>query len=178
MCVNYRALNRITIKNKFLVPQIGVLFDKLQGSTYFSRIDLKCGYHQIRIVDEDIIKTAFPTTFGLYEYLVMPFGLTNALAIFCCMMEQIFWPYRNFTGVFFDDVIIYSKFIEEHKKQLQVIIQALRDNNFINQKKSDFLLQETQYLGHIFSQSVIHMDPTKLEVIKVWSIHGILEYGQ
>ncbi|MCO5570541.1 hypothetical protein L7F22_024264 [Adiantum nelumboides] len=114
MCVNYRALNKITIKNRFPVPRIEDLFDKLQGSSYFSRIDLKSGYHQIRIVNEDILKIAFCTTFGLYEYLVMPFGLTNAPATFNRMMERIFRPHRNFTGVFFDDVIIYSKSMEEH----------------------------------------------------------------
>ncbi|MCO5554859.1 hypothetical protein L7F22_008395 [Adiantum nelumboides] len=119
MCVDYRALNKITIKNKFPVPRIEDLFDKLQGSTYFSRIDLKSGYHQIRIVNEDILKTAFCTTFGIYEYLVMPFGLTNALATFNRMMERIFRPHRNFSGVFFDDVIIYSKSMEEQKKHLQ-----------------------------------------------------------
>ncbi|MCO5604708.1 hypothetical protein L7F22_058878 [Adiantum nelumboides] len=119
MCVDYRALNKITIKNRFLVPRIEDLFDKLQGSTYFSRIDLKSGYHQIRIVNEDILKTAFRTTFGLYEYLVMPSGLTNAPATFNRMMERIFRPHRNFTGVFFDDEIIYSKSMEEHKKHLQ-----------------------------------------------------------
>ncbi|MCO5606955.1 hypothetical protein L7F22_061146 [Adiantum nelumboides] len=116
MCVNYRALNKITIKNRFPVPCI---VDKLQGSTYFSRIDLNSGYHQIRIVNEDILKIAFCTTFGLYEYLVMPFGLTNAPATFNRMMERIFRPHRNFVGVFFDDVIIYSKSMEEHKKHLQ-----------------------------------------------------------
>ncbi|MCO5570675.1 hypothetical protein L7F22_024402 [Adiantum nelumboides] len=119
MCVDYRALNRITIKNRFPVPRVEDLFDKLQGSTYFSRIDLKSGYHQIRIVDEDIVKTAFCTTFGLYEYLVMPFGLTNAPATFNRMMERIFQPHRNFIGVFFDDVIIYSKTIEDHKERLK-----------------------------------------------------------
>ncbi|MCO5559028.1 hypothetical protein L7F22_012620 [Adiantum nelumboides] len=152
MCVDYRALNKITIKNRFPVRRIEDLFDKLQGSTYFSRIELKSGYHQIRIVNEDILKIAFRTTFGLYEYLVMPFGLTNARATFNRMMERIFRPHRNFTGVFFDDVIIYSKSMEEHKKHLQVIFQALRDNKlFINQKKSEFFLQEIQYLGHIIS---------------------------
>ncbi|MCO5551171.1 hypothetical protein L7F22_004668 [Adiantum nelumboides] len=90
MCADYRALNRITIKNRFLVPRIEDLFNKLQGSTYFTRIDLKSGYHQIRIVDGDIIKTAFRTTFGLYEYLVMSFGLTNAPATFNRMIERIF----------------------------------------------------------------------------------------
>ncbi|MCO5571737.1 hypothetical protein L7F22_025485 [Adiantum nelumboides] len=169
MCVDYRALNRITIKNRFLVPRVEDLFDKLQGSTYFSRIDLKSGYHQIRIVDEDIVKTAFRTTFGLYEYLVMPFGLTNALATFNRMMERIFQPHRNFTGVFFDDVIIYSKTIEEHKEHLKVIFQALRDNKlYVNQKKSEFFLQEIQYLGHIISKNGIRMDLAKLEVIKDW----------
>ncbi|MCO5555398.1 hypothetical protein L7F22_008944 [Adiantum nelumboides] len=169
MCVDYRALNKITIKNRFPVPRIEDLFDKLQGSTYFSRIDLKSGYHQIRIVDEDILKTAFRTTFGLYEYLVMPFGLTNAPTTFNRMMERIFRPHRNFTGVFFNDVIIYSKSMEEHKKHLQVIFQALRDNKlFINQKKSEFFLQEIQYLGHIISKSGIRMDPSKLKVIKEW----------
>ena len=114
MCVDYRALNLITIKNRFPVPRIEDLFDKLQGSTYFSRIDLKSGYHQIRIVLKDIPKIAFRTTFGLYEYLVMPFGLTNAPATFNRTMEQLFRPHRSFTGVFFDDIIIYSQTIERN----------------------------------------------------------------
>ncbi|MCO5580910.1 hypothetical protein L7F22_034783 [Adiantum nelumboides] len=169
ICVDYRALNRITINDRFPVPRVEDLFDKLQGSTYFSRIELKSGYHQIRIVDEDIVKTAFRTTFGLYEYLVMPFGLTNAPSTFNRMMERIFRPHRNFTGVFFDDVIIYSKTIEEHKEHLKVIFQALRDNKlYVYQKKSEFFLQEIQYLGHIISKNGIRMDPAKLEVIKDW----------
>ena len=171
MCVDYRALNRITIKNRFPVPRIEDLFDKLQGSSYFSRIDLKSGYHQIRVVHEDIPKTAFRTTYGLYEYLVMPFGLTNAPATFNRMMEKLFRPHQSFTGVFFDDIIIYSKSLQEHKQHLKVIFQVLRDNKlYINQKKSEFFLKEIQYLGHIISQAGIQMDLEKLEVIKGWPI--------
>ena len=166
MCVNYRALNKLTINNRFLVPCIEDLFDKLQGANSFSRIDLKSSYHQIRIVEEDILKTAFRTTFGLYEYLVMPFGLTNAPTTFNRMMERIFRPHRNFTRVFFNDIIVYSKSLEEHKQHLQVIFEALRENKlYINQKKSEFFLDEIQYLGNIISKEGIRMDPTKLEVI-------------
>ncbi|MCO5548361.1 hypothetical protein L7F22_001818 [Adiantum nelumboides] len=176
MCVDYRALNRITIKNRFLVPRVEDLFDKLQGPTYFGRIDLKSGFHQIRIVDENIVKIAFHTTFGLYEYLVMP-----SPATFNCMMERIFQPHRNFTGVFFNDVIIHFKTIEEHKEHLKVIFQALRYNKlYVNQKKSECFLQEIQYLGHIISKNGIRMDPAKLEVIKDWpnprSLHEVRSF--
>ena len=121
MCVDYRALNKSTIKNQFPVPRIKDIFDKLQGSSYFSRIDLKSGYHQIRIVPQDIHKTAFRTSFGLYEFLVMPFGLTNAPATFNRLMDCIFCKHRQYTGVFFDDIIVYSKTLEEHKEHLKVV---------------------------------------------------------
>ena len=126
MCVEYHALNKNTTKNRFLVPRIEDLFDKLQGSSYFSRIDLKSGYHQIRIVPEDIHKTAFHTTFGLYEFLVMPFGLTNVPPpTFNRMMDRIFHKDRAYMGVFFDDIIIYSKSLEEHKGHLKAVFQEL-----------------------------------------------------
>ncbi|MCO5579611.1 hypothetical protein L7F22_033468 [Adiantum nelumboides] len=161
MRVNYKALNRITIKNKFPMPQVENLFNKVQDSTYFGRIDPKSGYHQIRIVYEDIIKTTFCTKFCLYR--AMPFGLINAPATFNFMMKEIFWPYRKFTRVFFDDVIIYSKSIEEHKEHLKVIFQALRDNMlYVNQKKSEFYLQQTQFSSHVISKTGICMDPKKL----------------
>ena len=134
MCVEYRKWNKISIKRRFYFPRIEDLFDKLQVFIYFTKIDLKSGYHHIMIVPQDIHKTAFCTTFGLYEYLVMPFGLTNAPATFNQMIETLFRPHRAFTGVFFADVIIYSKSMEEHKVHLQVIFQALRENRlFINQ---------------------------------------------
>ena len=125
MCVEYRALNKNTIKNCFPVPRIEDLFDKLQVSSYFSRIVLKSGYYQIHIILENIHKTAFRTTFGLYEFLVMPFGLTNAPTTFNRMMDCIFCKLRSYTRVFFDDIIIYSKSLEEHKCHLKVVFQEL-----------------------------------------------------
>ncbi|MCO5596258.1 hypothetical protein L7F22_050318 [Adiantum nelumboides] len=169
MCVDYRALNKSTIKNRFPVPRIEDIFDRLQGSSYYSRIELKSGYHQIRIVPEDIHKTAFRTTFGLYEFLVMPFGLTNAPATFNRMMDRIFRPHRSYTGVFFDDIIVYSKTLEEHKEHLKKVFEELHRNKlFINGKKSEFFLQEIRYLGHIISKDGIKMDPEKLKVIEEW----------
>ena len=136
MCIDYRALNKNTIKNCFPIPCIEDIFDRLQGSSYFSRIDLKSGYHQIRIVPEDIHKTAFQTQFGLYEYVVMPFGLTNAPATFNRLMERIFQKHRAYTGVFFDDIIIHSNTLEEHKEHLKAVFQELRANRlFVNEEE-------------------------------------------
>ena len=171
MCVDYRALNKSTIKNRFPVPRIEDIFDKLQGSSYYSRLDLKSGYHQIRIVPQDIHKTAFRTSFGLYEFLVMPFGLTNAPATFNRLMDRIFRKHRQYTGVFFDDIIVYSKTLEEHKEHLKVVFEELRAHKlYVNAKKSEFFLQEIRYLGHIISKEGIQMDPEKLKVIDEWPI--------
>ena len=167
MCVDYRALNKITIKNRFPMPRIEDIFDKLQGSTYFSRIDLKSGYHQIRIVPEDIHKTAFHTQFGLYEYLVMPFGLTNAPATFNHLMDRIFCKHRSYTGVFFDNIIVHSKTLEEHKEHLAQVFKELQEHKlFVNSKKSEFFLKEICYLGHIISKDGIKVDPDKLKIIQ------------
>ena len=137
MCVDYRALNKNTIKNRFLIPRIEDIFDKLQGSFYYSRIDLKSGYHQIRIDPLDIHKTAFRTTFGLYEFLVMPFGLTNASATFNKLMDTIFCKHQNFTGVFFDDIIVYFKTLEEHKIHLKQVFDELQEHQlYVNAKKT------------------------------------------
>ncbi|MCO5582522.1 hypothetical protein L7F22_036420 [Adiantum nelumboides] len=125
MCIDYRALNKITVKKKVPIPRINNVLDRLQGASFFSRIDLKSGYHQIRVNPADVPKTAFRTTFELYEFLVMPFGLTNALVTFNRMMDRIFRPLRHCVGTFFDDMIIFSKSEAEHMEHLSESVAAL-----------------------------------------------------
>ncbi|MCO5594938.1 hypothetical protein L7F22_048973 [Adiantum nelumboides] len=145
MCIDYHALNKNTIKNRFPIPRIDDILDRLQGASLFSRVDLKSGYHQIRIRPEDVLKTAFRTTFGLYEFLVMPFSLTNALATFNRMMDRIVRPHKNYVGTFFDDMIVFSKSEEEHRDHLTAVFNELRKNRLvINAKKSEFFLEEIQ----------------------------------
>ena len=141
MCVDYRVLNKMTIKNRFPIPRIDDVLGQLNGASVFSRIALKSGYHRIRIQPQDVPKIAFRTTFGLYEYLVMPFGLTNAPATFNKMMTRIFRQHRHFVGTFFDDVLVFSKTEEEHKQHLTVVFRELRQHQlYINGKKSEFFL--------------------------------------
>jgi hypothetical protein len=129
LCVNYRPLNEVTIKNKYHLPRIDLLFDQLVGAKVFSKIDLRSGYHQIKIHLEDIPKTAFTTQYGLYEYLVMSFGLTNAPAHFMYLMNSVFMPELDrFVFVFIDDILIYSKTKEEHAKHLRIVLSRLREH--------------------------------------------------
>jgi hypothetical protein len=124
--VDYRPLNAVTIKNKYPLPRIDILFDQLAGAQVFSKIDLRSGYHQIKIRAEDIPKTAFTTRYGLYEYLVMSFGLTNAPAHFMYLMNSVFMPELDkFVMVFIDDIFIYSRSMEEHEEHLRIILQRL-----------------------------------------------------
>jgi hypothetical protein len=124
LCVNYRPLNAVTIKNKFPLPRINILFDQLVGAQVFSKIDLRSGYHQIKIRAEDIPKTAFTTRYGLFEYLVMSFGLTNASAHFMYLMNYVFMPELDkFVMVFIDDILIYSRSMEEHEEHLRIVLQ-------------------------------------------------------
>jgi hypothetical protein len=153
MCVDYRPLNAVTIKNKYPLPHIDVLFDQLVGAKVFSKIDLRSGYHQIKIRTSDIPKTVFSTRYGLYEFLVMSFGLTNALAYFMYLMNLVFMPeLYKFVVVFIGDILVYSKNEAEHTKHLHTVLQRLRDHQlYAKLSKCEFWLKEIKFLGHTIS---------------------------
>ena len=129
LCIDYRELNKVTIRNQYPLPRIDYLFDKLQGARVFSKIDLRSGYHQLKIQSEDVPKIAFKTRYGHYEFLVIPFGITNAPAVFMDLMNRIFQPYLDqFFIVFIDDILIYLGSKEDHEENLRVVLQILREN--------------------------------------------------
>ncbi|KAK1427604.1 hypothetical protein QVD17_16293 [Tagetes erecta] len=170
MCIDYRELNKVTIKNRYPLPRIDDLFDQLQGACYFSKIDLRSGYHQLKVQEEDISKTAFRTRYGHYEFTVMPFGLTNAPAAFMDMMNRLCRPYLDkFIIVFIDDILIYSKSEEEHKTNLRILLELLRQEKlYAKFSKCEFWLSEVQFLGHVINASGIQVDPAKIEAISKW----------
>ncbi|WVZ89418.1 hypothetical protein U9M48_035830 [Paspalum notatum var. saurae] len=170
MCVDYRALNDVTIKNKYLLPRIDDLFDQLQGACVFSKIDPRSGYHQMKIRPSDIPKTAFITRFGLYEYTVMSFGLTNAPAYFMNLMNKVFMEYLDkFVVVFIDDILIYSKTEEEHEEHLRLVLQKLREHKlYAKLSKCEFWLDKVPFLGHIVSKGGIMVDPNKISSVMDW----------
>jgi hypothetical protein len=144
MCVDYRSLNEVTIKNKYPLPRIEDLFDQMRGAKIFSKIDLRSGYHQLKIRAEDVPKTAFTTRYGLYEFLVMSFGLTNAPAYFMNLMNKVFIEYLDqFVVVFIDDILVYSQNEETHEDHLRLVLQKLRDNQlYAKFSKCDFWLKK------------------------------------
>ena len=148
MCIDYRQINKVTIKNKYPLPRIEDLFDQLRGASVFSKIDLRSGYYQLRVKEVDVPKTAFRTRYGHYEFIVMPFELTNAPAAF-----MDFRPYLDqFVVVFIDDILVYSKDAQEHEHHLRIVLQTLRENQlFAKLSKCDFWLKEVSFLGHIVS---------------------------
>jgi hypothetical protein len=182
MCVDYRPLNAVTIKNKYPLPRIDVLFDQLAGAQVFSKIDLRSGYHQIKIWVSDIPKTAFSTRYGLYEFLVMSFGLTNAPAYLMYLMNSVFMnELDKFVVVFIDDILIYSKSKAEHAKHLRIVLQRLRDHKLYDKfSKCEFWLDSVKFLGHTFSKDGISVDPSKVQEVMDWkppkSVHQIRSF--
>ncbi|KAJ0432655.1 putative nucleotidyltransferase, Ribonuclease H [Helianthus annuus] len=170
LCIDYRELNKVTIKNRYPLPRIDDLFDQLQGASYFSKIDLRSGYHQLKVKDEDVHKTAFRTRYGHYEFLVMPFGLTNAPAAFMDLMNRVCKPYLDkFVIVFIDDILIYSKSQADHEKHLRCILKLLHQEKlYAKFSKCEFWLREVQFLGHVVSERGIQVDPAKVEAVMNW----------
>nr|GEW98631.1 putative reverse transcriptase domain-containing protein [Tanacetum cinerariifolium] len=168
MCINYHELNKLTIKNRHPLPRTDDLFDQLQGSSVYSKIDLRSGYHQLRVKDENIPKTAFKTRYGHYEFQVMPFGLTNAPVVFMDLMNRVCKPYLDkFVIVFIDDILIYSRNKEEHANHLRIILELLRKEKFYAKfSKYDFWIRTMQFLGHLIDSQGLHVDPAKIEAAK------------
>ena len=165
--IDYRKLNRVTIKNKYPLPRVDDLFDQLQGARVFSKIDLRSGYHQLRIANADVQKTAFRTRYGHYEFLVMPFRLTNAPAVFMALMNKVFQPYIDkFVIVFIDDILVYSRDEEEHANHLRLALQTLREKQlYAKFNKCEFWLDQVVFLGNIVSGEGIKVDLKKIEAV-------------
>nr|GEW63914.1 reverse transcriptase [Tanacetum cinerariifolium] len=170
LCIHYRELNRITVRNRYPLPRIDDLFDQLQGAKFFSKIDLRSGYHQLRVKERDVSKTAFCTRYGHYEFLVMPFGLTNAPVVFMDAMNRVFHKYlEKFVIVFINDILVYSKTREEHEDHLRIVLEILRQKKlYAKFSKCDFWLGQVAFLGHTVSADGITMDPAKVEAITKW----------
>ncbi|GJR35914.1 reverse transcriptase domain-containing protein [Tanacetum coccineum] len=170
MCIDYRELNKLTVKNRYPLPRIDDLFDQLQGLRFFSKIDLRSGYHQLRVHEDDIPKTAFRTRYGHFEFTVMPFGLTNVPAVFMDLINRVCKPYLDkFVIVFIDDILIYSKMKEDHEVHLGLVMELLRKEKlYAKFSKCEFWLQEVHFLGHVVNQNGIHVDPSKIEAVKNW----------
>jgi hypothetical protein len=154
-------LNKVTIKNKYPLPRIDDLFDQLKDTKIFSKLDIRYGYHQMRINEEDISKTTFRTRYGHYEFTMVSFGLSNTPAVFMCLMNGVLRDYLDkFVIVFLDDILVYSKLEEEHEKHLRMVLQVLREHQlYAKLSKCSFYQRQIHYLGHIISEEGIVVDP-------------------
>lgn len=166
MCIDYRALNKITIKNKYPIPLIADLFDQLGKARYFSKLDLRSGYYQVRIAAGDEPKTACVTRYGAFEFRVMPFGLTNAPATFCTLMNK--HPFLDrFVVVYLDDIVVYSQTLDEHIQHLKQVFQVLRENElYVKLEKCSFGQQEVEFLGHRIRDGKLMMDGAKVKAVQ------------
>ncbi|KAA0047134.1 Retrovirus-related Pol polyprotein from transposon 297 family [Cucumis melo var. makuwa] len=170
LCIDYRELNKVTVKNRYPLPWIDDMFDQLQGATVFSKIDLRSGYHQLRIRDGDIPKTAFRSRYGHYEFVVMSFGLTNAPAVFMDLMNRVFKDFLDlFVIVFIDDILIYSKTEAEHEEHMHQVLETIRANKlYAKFSKCELWLRKVTFLGHVVSSEGVSVDPAKIEAVTNW----------
>ena len=167
LCIDYQALNKVTVKNRYPIPLIADLFDQLGQAKYFSKLDLRSGYHQVRIAEGDEPKTTCVTRYGAFEFLVMPFGLTNAPATFCTLMNNILQPFLDkFVVVYLDDIVIYSNTLEEHVEHLKSVLKVLRENElYVKREKCSFTKLEVNFLGHKIKEGRLMMDRAKIRAI-------------
>jgi hypothetical protein len=186
LCIDYRELNRVTIRNKYPLPRINDLFDQLKEASVFSKIDLRSGYHQLKVREDDVQKTAIRTRYGHYEFMVMPFGLTNAPSVFMDLMNRVFHKYLDqFVVVFIDDILIYSSNHHEHKEHLKKVLDILREEKlYAKLKKCEFWLEKVTFLGHVISGNGVEVDPSKIEAVVKWErptnvqeIHSFLGFA-
>jgi hypothetical protein len=168
MCIDYRELNRVMIKNKYQLPRIDNLFDQLKEATVFSKIDIRSGYHQLK--EADIPKMAIHTRYGHYEFLVMPFGVTNPPSVFMDLMNRVLHMYLDrFVVVFIDDILVYSTTHKDHEEHLKTVLSILREKKlFAKLKKYEFWLKEVSFLGHVISKDGVEIDPRKIEAVMNW----------
>ena len=168
--IDYRQLNKVTIKNRYPKPRIDDLFDQLRGAQVYFRIDLHTGYHQLSVREADIPKTMFRMRYGHFEFTVMPFELTNAPVAFMDLIHRVFQPYLDhFVMVFVDDILIYSQSEEEHEDHLRIVLQPLRDHQLYSKfSKCEFWLTEVKFLGHVVSVSSVLVDLEKVEAVMIW----------
>jgi hypothetical protein len=171
LCVDYHALNEVTVKNKYLLPRINDLFDQLRGACVFFKIDLRSRCHQLKVRECDIPKTTFVLRYGLYEFTMKPFGLNNTPAYFMYMMNKVFMEYLDkFVMVFIDDILVYSRSEEEHERHLRLILQKLQDHKlYAKLSKCEFWLKQVAFLGHV-SRGGISVDPGKVQDVLSWKV--------